>query len=110
MKRKYTIPLAFILFIIEYIAIPLAILKFTNIESINKAAFFIILSSIFFAFSSNLIFTYFLGKQIIFPISSAIISLGLLFIFNKSVLIIIGLIVIFSFLGYYLGSIFHKKD
>ncbi|MBF0714133.1 hypothetical protein HZY83_05540 [Gemella sp. GH3] len=109
MKNKYILPATAVLFIIEYIIFPMIILKFANTETINKVAFFIILSSVFFAFSTNLVVTYIYGRNITIPIMSIIISIALLFVFNKSVFIIIILIIIFSFIGYYLGTIFHKE-
>lgn len=98
------------LFSISYVAIPLATLNFINENNVNNYALFIICFTSFSAFAINMIYVYFKGKKVISPIISCLVALTTYFIFNKSILMVIALIIIFSFAGYLLGKLFTKVE
>ncbi|MGX7112725.1 hypothetical protein [Gemella cuniculi] len=87
-----------------YYVIPLLFLKFYNGTS-DKAGFILILFYICAAFAINVIIPFFLERKIYVPISSIIFALPLVFIFNNTVTVLIGIIFIFSFLGYAISSL-----
>lgn len=95
--------------ILSILVIPLLIIKVSTIENINKSGFLILLLVSFAAFSLNIIFTYFKGKDIILPIISSTTSLFLFLFFNKTAIVLIIMIVLFSCLGYFLGTLFSKE-
>lgn len=97
------------IFIVSYLFIPLIILNYIDVNEINKVGFFIILLISFLSFSYNIIYSYIRGNNIIIPILSIVISILLIFIFNKSAIIIVIIVSLLSFLGYYLGNIFTKS-
>lgn len=97
-------------FVIAYILTPLAILFFTKNTSADKLGFIIMLILLFLSFSLNLVFTYFQGKQIQIPLLSSMITVMLFFIFNTSVIVMIIMMIIASFVGHLLGRLFTKKE
>ena len=108
--NKKILPIITILYIISYIAIPLILINYMNDSNANKTALFIILLTAFCSFSINILFSYIFGKNIFFPIISVIIAFAMFIVFNKSVLIVIVIISILSFLGHFLGTIFTKRN
>lgn len=101
---------AALLCIASYLVLPYLTLYFFPIEELNKAGFLIFTIVTFSSFAINIVITYLRGKDISLPIISSIISLPLYFLFNISALLLIVLIVLMSFLGYFLGGIFTKKE
>ena len=103
MQRK-TLLGTFLLTSILYYIVPLLFLKFYNGTS-DKAGFILIL---FYGFSSFAItmLTTFLGQRTIYtPLLSIILALPLFFIFNSSALVLILLIIVFSFVAYVLTAL-----
>lgn len=103
MKRK-TVLGEFLLTSILYYIIPLFFLKFYNGES-GKAGFILILAYGFFSFAITLLITYLFERTIYIPLLSIILALPLFFIFNSSALLLILVIITFSFLGYFLTAL-----
>lgn len=108
--NKKILAIATLLYVISYAIIPIIIVNYMTNDNITQAAFFIIMMTSFLAFAINILHSYLYGKNIILPILSIITSLAMLLIFNKSVIVIILLITIFSFLGYFLGNMFTRKN
>ena len=103
MQRK-TLLGTFLLTSILYYIVPLLFLKFYNGTS-DKAGFILIL---FYGFSSFVItmLVTFLGQRTIYtPLLSIILALPLFFIFNSSALVLILLIIVFSFVAYTLTAL-----
>lgn len=94
----------FLLTSIFYYVIPLSFLKFYNGES-GKAGFILILAYGFFSFAITLLITYLFERTIYIPLLSIILALPLFFIFNSSALVLILVIITFSFLGYFLTAL-----
>lgn len=97
------------IFVTSYLIIPITILNYSSVENINKAALIIFLLTAFLAFAINIIFSYLRGKNLLIPLLSVAISLGLLVTFNNSAALLTIVITILSYLGYYLGTIFTKN-
>lgn len=102
--QKKTILGTFLLTSILYYIIPLLFLKFYNGSS-DKAGFILILTYTFFSFMITLVLSYFLERTIFTPILSSILALPLFFIFNSSALVLIIVIILFSFIAYGLSSL-----
>ena len=103
MKRK-TILGIFLLTSILYYIVPLLFLKFYNGTS-DKAGFILILFYGFSSFAITMLVT-FLGQRTIYtPLLSIILALPLFFIFNSSALVLILLIIVFSFVAYALTAL-----
>ena len=94
----------FLLTSIFYYVIPLSFLKFYNGES-GKAGFILILAYGFFSFAITVLISYFIQKTIFIPVLSTILALPLFFIFNSSALVLILIILVFSFIAYGLSSL-----
>lgn len=103
MKRK-TVLGEFLLTSILYYIIPLLFLKFYNGES-GKAGFILILAYGFFSFAITLLISYLLERTIYIPLLSIILALPLFFIFNSSGIVLIIVIIVFSFLAYTLSAL-----
>lgn len=99
-----------LVFITSYIIVPLFVVYYSDENNLAIYGFFIILMLVFLSFSSNLIYTYFKGKYIIIPLLSVIISISLIWVLNPTATFLVLLIAIFSFIGYFLGTIFSKKN
>ncbi len=95
----------FVLSIGLYYVIPLLFIKFYTGAS-DKAAFILLLLYTFSSFAVTLLVSYFFGRKIYTPIVSSIISLPLLLIFNQSAIVVILVIILFSFLSYLISSLF----
>lgn len=95
----------FVLSIGLYYVIPLLFIKFYTGAS-DKAAFILLLLYTFSSFAVTLLVSYFFGRKIYTPIVSIIISLPLLLIFNQSAIVVILVIILFSFLSYLISSLF----
>ena len=103
MQRK-TILGIFLLTSILYYIVPLLFLKFYNGTS-DKAGFILILFYGFSSFAITMLVT-FLGQRTIYtPLISVILALPLFFIFNSSALVLILLIIVFSFVAYTLTAL-----
>lgn len=103
MQRK-TILGTFLLTSILYYIVPLLFLKFYNGTS-DKAGFILILFYGFSSFAITMLVT-FLGQRTIYtPLLSIILALPLFFIFNSSALVLILLIIVFSFVAYGLTAL-----
>lgn len=94
----------FLLTSIFYYVLPLTFLKFYN-GTTDKAGFILILAYGFFSFSITVLISYFKERTIFTPLLSSMLALPLFFIFNSSALVIILIIIVFSFLGYFLTSL-----
>ncbi|WP_314549442.1 hypothetical protein [uncultured Gemella sp.] len=94
----------FLLTSIFYYVIPLSFLKFYNGES-GKAGFILILAYGFFSFAITVLISYFIERTILTPVFSIFLALPLFFIFNSSALVLILVIIAFSFLGYFLTAL-----
>lgn len=103
MQRK-TLLGTFLLTSILYYIVPLLFLKFYNGTS-DKAGFILILFYGFSSFAITMLVT-FLGQRTIYtPLISVILALPLFFIFNSSALVLILLIIVFSFVAYTLTAL-----
>ena len=103
MQRK-TLLGTFLLTSILYYIVPLLFLKFYNGTS-DKAGFVLILFYGFSSFAITMLVT-FLGQRTIYtPLLSIILALPLFFIFNSSALVLILLIIVFSFVAYTLTAL-----
>ena len=103
MQRK-TLLGTFLLTSILYYIVPLLFLKFYNGTS-DKAGFILILFYGFSSFAITMLIT-FLGQRTIYtPLLSVILALPLFFIFNSSALVLILLIIVFSFVAYTLTAL-----
>ena len=102
MQRKTLLGI-FLLTSILYYIIPLLFLKFYNGTS-DKAGFILILAYGFSSFAITLL-TYFIQRTIYTPLLSIILALPLFFIFNSSALVLILLIIVFSFVAYALTAL-----
>ncbi len=103
MQRKTFLGI-FLLTSILYYIIPLLFLKFYNGNS-DRAGFILILSYGFSSFAITMLVT-FLGQRTIYtPLLSITLALPLFFIFNSSALVLILLIIVFSFVAYALTSL-----
>ena len=102
--KKYL--LLFFSIITTFYVIPYLLINFSNTENLNKTAFIIMLITGFCSFSINLIYSYYIEKSIYTPIITSLLSVGLLLIFNSSAWVLIVIIAIFAFLGYFIGNIF----
>lgn len=103
MQRK-TLLGTFLLTSILYYIVPLLFLKFYNGTS-DKAGFILILFYEFSSFAITMLVT-FLGQRTIYtPLLSIILALPLFFIFNSSALVLILLIIVFSFVAYALTAL-----
>ena len=103
MQRK-TLLGTFLLTSILYYIVPLLFLKFYNGTS-DKAGFILILFYGFSSFAVTMLVT-FLGQRTIYtPLLSIILALPLFFIFNSSALVLILLIIVFSFVAYALTAL-----
>ena len=98
MQRK-TLLGTFLLTSILYYIVPLLFLKFYNGTS-DKAGFILILTYGFSSFAVTLLVTYFIQRTIYAPLLSITLALPLFFIFNSSALVLILLIIVFSFVAY----------
>ena len=98
MQRKTFLGI-FLLTSIFYYIIPLLFLKFYNGTS-DKAGFILILVYGFTSFAITLLISHFIQKTIFIPVLSTILSLTSFFIFNSSALVLILLIIVFSFVAY----------
>lgn len=94
----------FLLTSIFYYILPLTFLKFYN-GTTDKAGFILILAYGFFSFSITVLISYFMERTIFTPLLSSMLALPLFFIFNSSALVIILIIIVFSFLGYFLTAL-----
>ena len=103
MQRKTLLGI-FLLTSILYYIIPLLFLKFYNGTS-DKAGFILILAYGFSSFAITLLVTYFIQRTIYTPLLSIILALPLFFIFNSSALVLILIILVFSFIAYGLSSL-----
>lgn len=103
MQRKTLLGI-FLLTSILYYIIPLFFLKFYNGES-GKAGFILILVYGFSSFAVTLLVTYFIQRTIYTPLISITLALPLFSIFNSSALVLILLIIVFSFLAYALSAL-----
>lgn len=99
-----------VIFVTSYIAVPIAILKFYKTEDGAKLALFIILTTAFLSFASNLLYAYIRGKYIFIPLLSIIVSGFLLALFNNTATMLILIISVLSILGYFLGNLFTRSD
>ena len=103
MQRK-TLLGTFLLTSILYYIVPLLFLKFYN-DTSDKAGFILILFYGFSSFAITMLVT-FLGQRTIYtPLLSIILALPLFFIFNSSALVLILLIIVFSFVAYGLTAL-----
>ena len=103
MQRKTLLGI-FLLTSILYYVIPLLFLKFYSGTS-DKAGFILILVYGFSSFAITMLVT-FLGQRTIYtPLLSITLALPLFFIFNSSALVLILLIIVFSFVAYALTSL-----
>ena len=103
MQRKTFLGI-FLLTSIFYYIIPLLFLKLYNGTS-DKAGFILILVYGFTSFAITLLISYFIQKTIFIPVLSTILALPLFFIFNSSALVLILIILVFSFIAYGLSSL-----
>ena len=103
MQRKTLLGI-FLLTSILYYIIPLLFLKFYNGET-DKAGFILILAYVFSSFAITLLVSYLLQRTIYTPLLSIILALPLFFIFNSSALVLILIIIVFSFIAYTLSSL-----
>lgn len=103
MKRK-TILGIFLLTSILYYIVPLLFLKFYNGQS-DKAGFILILAYGFSSFAITLLVTYLIQRTIYTPLLSIALALPLLSIFNSSALVLILIIIVFSFIAYALSTL-----
>lgn len=103
MQRKTLLGI-FLLTSILYYIIPLFFLKFYNGES-GKAGFILILVYGFSSFAITLLISYLLERTIYIPLLSIILALPLFFIFNSSGIVLIIVIIVFSFLAYALSAL-----
>lgn len=103
MKIK-NILLTIILTGITYYLAPLIFLHYNS--DLTKAGFLLILFFIFISFATNLLIAFFLERNVFVPIITSILSIPLLYTFNTSAVVLIVIITIFSFIGYFLSSIF----
>lgn len=103
MQRKTLLGI-FLLTSILYYVIPLLFLKFYSGTS-DKAGFILILVYGFSSFAVTLLITYLLQRTIYTPLLSVILALPLFFIFNSSALVLILLIIAFSFVAYALTAL-----
>ena len=94
----------FLLTSIFYYVLPLTFLKFYN-GTTDKAGFILILAYGFFSFSITVLISYFNQTTKNTPKQSSMLALPLFFIFNSSALVIILIIIVFSFLGYFLTAL-----
>ena len=103
MQRKTLLGI-FLLTSILYYIIPLLFLKFYNGTS-DKAGFILLLAYGFSSFAITMLVT-FLGQRTIYtPLLSIILALPLFFIFNSSALVLILIIIGFSFIAYALSGL-----
>mgnify|MGYP000843825266 FL=1 len=102
--QKKTILGTFLLTSILYYILPLCFLKFYNGSS-DKAGFILILTFTFFSFMITLLVSYFLERTKFTHILSSILALPLFFIFNLSAIVLIIIIIVFSFIAYSLSSL-----
>lgn len=103
MQRK-TLLGTFLLTSILYYIVPLLFLKFYNGTS-DKAGFILILFYGFSSFAITMLVTFLGQKTIYTPLLSIILALPLFFIFNSSALVLILLIIVFSFVAYALTAL-----
>ena len=103
MQRKTFLGICLLTSIFYYI-IPLLFLKFYNGTS-DKAGFILILVYGFTSFAITLLISHFIQKTIFIPVLSTILALPLFFIFNSSALVLILIILVFSFIAYGLSSL-----
>ena len=103
MQRKTLLGI-FLLTSILYYIIPLLFLKFYNGSS-DKAGLILILAYGFFSFAITVLISYFIERTILTPVFSIFLALPLFFIFNSSALVLILVIIAFSFLGYFLTAL-----
>ena len=83
---------------------PLLFLKLYNGTS-DKAGFILILVYGFTSFAITLLISHFIQKTIFIPVLSTILALPLFFIFNSSAIVLILIILVFSFIAYGLSSL-----
>lgn len=98
MQRKTLLGI-FLLTSILYYIIPLLFLKFYNGTS-DKAGFILILAYGFSSFAITLLVSYLLQRTIYTPLLSIVLAVPLFFIFNSSALVLILIIIVFSFIAY----------
>ncbi|WP_448905832.1 hypothetical protein [Gemella sp.] len=103
MQRK-TLLGTFLLTSILYYIVPLLFLKFYNGTS-DKAGFILILFYGFSSFAITMLVTFLGQKTIYTPLLSIILALPLFIIFNSSALVLILLIIVFSFVAYALTAL-----
>lgn len=94
----------------SYLLLPYLSLNFYSIEEMAKASFVILAITTFLSFAINIVITYLKGKYISLPIISSVVSIPLYFIFNASAIVLIVLVILMSFLGYFLGGIFTRTE
>lgn len=92
--------------ITSFYVIPYLLIYFSNTENLNKNAFIIMLVTGFCSFAINLLYLYYIEKSMYVPATTSIFSIGLLFIFNSSAWVLMIIISIFAFFGYFIGTIF----
>ena len=99
-----------VLFILggSFYLLPFIILKKFSEDELTKASFLIMLIFVFISFALNIVYVYFREKNIIIPILTTVLVLPLFKVFNSSVIVLVVLVFIFSFLGYYLGKLISK--
>lgn len=107
MKFFEKIALIFI-FLASYLLLPLLILNFS--DDIEKAALIILLVLAFVSFAINMLVTYFKGRHIEVPILSSLASTTLFYTFNSSAIVPLVIVLVMSFLAYYLGGLFTIKE
>ena len=104
MKNK-SLFITFFSAITLFYVIPLLLINFSSTDNLNKYAFIIMLLVGFSAFAINLLYIYFVDKKITIPLIVTALSIPLIFIFNSSAFVLIIIIGLFSFFGYFAGSL-----
>ena len=104
MRAKNLFILVFSTITLYYI-IPLLLLYFSSDEYIGKIGFIILLLVAFFSFAINLLYLFFIEKWIYTPVITSVLSVPMLYTFNSSAIVLIVLSLLFSFLGYFIGTL-----
>lgn len=102
--NKKTILSTFILTSALYYVIPLLFLKFYNGSS-EKSGLILILFFTFASFSITMLVSYFFERKLYIPLLNIILALPIFTIFNSSAIVLIIIIIIFSFVAYALSSL-----
>lgn len=104
MKTKNVL-LTFLITSIFYYAVPFLFLHFSKENNLSKIGLILILFFTFVSFAINLIISFFLERNILIPIITSVLAVPLLYTFNTSAVVLIIIIIIFSFLAYGLSGL-----